>query len=161
MQCRGILLFLLISAFPTLNPRAQAALDEARMKMAIVEIENAPQGRRRCASGIIISENGFVLTSQTIVPEKSGTVAVRFCNGVQAQAKIVAADAATESRLLQLPTRPTPYVYLELADSDRRWQRCGGQRRWLSADLRAYRRRSDNVARATWRRELHRRRAKN
>ena len=119
MQCRGILLFLLISAFPILNPRAQAALDEVRMKMAIVEIENAPQGRRRNASGIVISESGFVLTSQTIVPETSGTVAVRFCNGGQAQAKIVAADAATESRLLQLPTRPTPYVYLELADSAR------------------------------------------
>ncbi len=106
---------LLISLTAAWSLNAHAALDEARVQKCIVEIENA----RHSASGIVISANGLVLTSQIIVPESSGTVAVRFCNGFQTRAKIVATDASTESCLLQLPERATPYACLELADASR------------------------------------------
>lgn len=111
----GILIFAGILQISTL--RAETALDQRRIENAIVGVESVVHGYKRSGSGIVISESGLLLTSNTLAPNAFCTVTVVFCDKRQSTAKFVVSDRTTESCLLQLPDRHAPYDYLEFANS--------------------------------------------
>ncbi|HYG75540.1 MAG TPA: trypsin-like peptidase domain-containing protein [Planctomycetota bacterium] len=95
-----------------------------------VEARNAKPQKERdkdsakfYGTGVVVSPDGMVLTSSTVVPAAARFVSVYFTDGRVMDAKVVAIDEATESCVLQaiIPQADAkkPLAYVELADSSK------------------------------------------
>ncbi|MCY3018542.1 MAG: serine protease, partial [Planctomycetota bacterium] len=74
-------------------------------------------------TGVVVSPDGLVLTSSTVVPEATRTVQVFFPDGKVMEAKVLALDQGTESCVLQVNQPPgearKPLPYVALSDSSK------------------------------------------
>jgi len=80
-----------------------------------------PRSQGFYGTGVVVSPDGLVLTSSTVVPAGARNIQVFFPDGKVMEAKILATDSGTESSVLQVvqpageARKPLPHV--ELADS--------------------------------------------
>lgn len=73
-------------------------------------------------TGVVITPNGLVLTSCTVVPPNTQLVQVLFTDGRVMDAKVVETDNVTETCALQIiraPEEKAPLPYVELCDSSK------------------------------------------
>ncbi len=71
-------------------------------------------------TGVVISPDGLVLTSTTVVPADARQIHVWLMGGAVLQAELVATDKSTESSLIQAKSAEN-LSYVELADSSKAW----------------------------------------
>ena len=111
---------------PAGSPAAPAAAKPAlsaeqvvrAVKPAVVQILTA---RGSMGSGFIVRADGLLVTNAHVVdgpgPAVGRTVMVRFANGVQGPAIVVACNAAKDIALLQLPPNPAGWPTVAIGDS--------------------------------------------
>lgn len=117
--CRG-------AELPLLNQMQERHIAiQKRVAPAVVEVESL--GKRVKANyygtGVVISENGLILTSSTAASAQADSVKVSFPNGKVLFASIIASDPGTEICLLRAVPVPgetqKSFAFLELADSEK------------------------------------------
>jgi S1-C subfamily serine protease len=90
-----------------------------------IQYSAAKAGPSYYGTGVVVSKDGLVLSSSTVVPNASHAVQVFFPDGKVMEAKVLAFDGATESCVLQVvqPAGETPgkrpLPFIELADSSK------------------------------------------
>src|SRR5690348_836951 len=113
-----------LPTFKKIQQRYEAV--HAHVAPAVVAVQCAGSNKSGAGfygTGVVVSPEGLVLTSATVVPAGTKTVEVLFTDGRVMNAKVLAFDNTTESCLLQI-TRgteesKTPLPYLELSDSSK------------------------------------------
>ncbi|MBI4615790.1 MAG: trypsin-like peptidase domain-containing protein [Planctomycetes bacterium] len=83
------------------------------------------QGGRRVpmafyGTGVVVSEDGLVVTSTTVIPPDATAIQVWFRGGSVASAELVATDKETESAVVRA-TSDAKLVHVDLADSSKAW----------------------------------------
>lgn len=115
------------AAFPLLNQiqerhvaiqqQAAAAVVEVQSFGARIDTDKPCYG-----TGVVISAEGLILSSNTCVPSSADSVQVTFSDGRVLKANLIDYDPSTEVRLLRItPQAGTrkPFPFLELADSSK------------------------------------------
>lgn len=130
---------LLFIAFTLLLPLSAAAADltllnkvqahheamHRRVAPAVVAVQcrtNTP-GVGSYGTGVVISADGLILTSATVVPSAARSTYVFFSDGKVMEARPVSTDPVTESCVLQAILSPSeknkPLAFVELSDSSK------------------------------------------
>ncbi|MCK5578016.1 MAG: trypsin-like peptidase domain-containing protein, partial [Planctomycetes bacterium] len=89
----------------------------AEVKPAIVGVKALCDGRPFHGTGIIITPEGHILTSTTVILPTAKDVKIRLSDARTLPAEIVMSDEETEAVLLKIAGEGHPY--LELGDSDK------------------------------------------
>lgn len=104
-----------------IQDRHQHVHEEVAPAVVAVQCRAATGSQGYYGTGVVVSPEGLVLTSSTVVPAGSRTILVFFTDGRVMEARVLASDAGTESCALQVvhPAGETrkPLPYVELADS--------------------------------------------
>jgi S1-C subfamily serine protease len=82
------------------------------------DADNAPPGVVASGSGFFISPDGYFLTNKHVGGEKNRTFRVRFDDGTEKNADVVALDAENDIALMHVHVdQPTAYLRLATADT--------------------------------------------
>jgi S1-C subfamily serine protease len=73
----------------------------ARVTPAVVAVEHA----RGHGTGMVLSDDGHLLTNHHVVRDRQGAVRIRFAHGGDANARVVGADPRTDLAVLRVDTR--------------------------------------------------------
>jgi S1-C subfamily serine protease len=111
---------------PAAEPRAEAGLAAAEahdrrvyeaVSPAVVGITcRTSPAEGYFGTGVVISPDGLILTSTTVVPKGAGSIQVFFRGALQKEAKVVGTDQATEAALIRVEAGQK-LAYVPLADS--------------------------------------------
>jgi S1-C subfamily serine protease len=97
-----------------LPPEAPGSLRERDSRAA----DQGPPGIVGNGSGFVISPEGYILTNRHVVTDKNRMFRVRFDDGTEKQAEVVAVDTVYDVALLKVKA-DKPLAYLKLASTDR------------------------------------------
>jgi S1-C subfamily serine protease len=97
-----------------LPPEAPGSLRESDSRAA----DQGPPGIVGNGSGFVISPEGYILTNGHVVTDKNRMFRVRFDDGTEKQAEVVAVDTVYDVALLKVKA-DKPLPYLRLASTDR------------------------------------------
>jgi len=89
--------------------RAAAAYDRIAPSLVAVRATSGPDDAATIGSGIVINEQGQILTSQHVVAEAE-SIELHFPNGSVSQAEIESSDAALDIAVLTAVGRTSPLV---------------------------------------------------
>jgi len=132
MRCKLFFSFLVVSlvgfssfvgasslskVFKRVNPAVVVILTKEHGYSSLKRGETVTITKGGLGSGIVISEDGLVMTSAHVV-QVADSVVVRFLDGTMAEAKIIGAAAQADVALLKLDQLPEKLVTAELGDSD-------------------------------------------
>jgi serine protease Do len=132
MRCKLLFSFLVISlvgfssfagasslskVFKRVSPAVVVILTKERGYSSLKPGEAVAVTKDGLGSGIVISEDGLVITSAHVV-QVADSVVVRFLDGTTAEAKIIGAAVRADVALLKLDHLPKELVAAELGDSD-------------------------------------------
>ena len=119
LLCRG-------AELPLLNQMQERHIAIQKLVApAVVEVESLGKHVKAnyYGTGVVISENGLILTSSTAASAQADSVKVSFPNGKVLFATIIASDPGTEICLLRAVPVPgetqKTFAFLELADSEK------------------------------------------
>ena len=107
----------LSKVFKKVNPAVVVILTKERGYSSLKLGETVSITKGGLGSGIVISEDGLVMTSAHVV-QMADSVVVRFLDGTTAEAKIVGAAVRADVALLKLDHLPEKLVAADLGDSD-------------------------------------------
>jgi S1-C subfamily serine protease len=107
----------LSKVFKKVNPAVVVILTKEHAYSSLQAGETVTITKGGLGSGIVISEDGLVMTSAHVV-QVADSVVVRFLDGTTAEAKIVGAAVRADVALLKLDRLPEKLVAAELGDSD-------------------------------------------
>ena len=107
----------LSKVFKKVNPAVVVILTKEHGYSSLKAGETVTITKGGLGSGIVISEDGLVMTSAHVV-QVADSVVVRFLDGTTAEAKIVGAAVRADVALLKLDRLPEKLVAAELGDSD-------------------------------------------
>ena len=107
----------LSKVFKKVNPAVVVILTKEHGYSSLKAGETVTISKGGLGSGIVISEDGLVMTSAHVV-QVADSVVVRFLDGTTAEAKIVGAAVRADVALLKLDHLPEQLVAAELGDSD-------------------------------------------
>ena len=107
----------LSKVFKKVNPAVVVILTKERGYSSLNPGETVTITKGGLGSGIVISEDGLVMTSAHVV-QVADSVTVRFLDGTTAEAKIIGASVRADVALLKLDHLPEKLVAAELGDSD-------------------------------------------
>jgi S1-C subfamily serine protease len=107
----------LSKVFKKVNPAVVVILTKERGYSSLKPGEAVTITKGGLGSGIVISEDGLVMTSAHVV-QVADSVVVRFLDGTTAEAKIIGAAVRADVALLKLDYLPEKLVAAELGDSD-------------------------------------------
>ena len=107
----------LSKVFKKVNPAVVVVLTKEHGYSSLKPGETVTITKGGLGSGIVISEDGLVMTSAHVV-QVADSVVVRFLDGTTAEAKIIGAAVRADVALLKLDHLPEKLVAAELGDSD-------------------------------------------
>ena len=107
----------LSKVFKKVNPAVVVILTKERGYSSLKPGETVSITKGGLGSGIVISEDGLVMTSAHVV-QMADSVVVRFLDGTTAEAKIIGASVRADVALLKLDHLPEKLVAADLGDSD-------------------------------------------
>ena len=107
----------LSKVFKKVNPAVVVILTKEHGYSSLKPGETVTITKGGLGSGIVISEDGLVMTSAHVV-QVADSVVVRFLDGTTAEAKIIGAAVRADVALLKLDHLPEKLVAAELGDSD-------------------------------------------
>jgi len=132
MRCKLLFSFLVVSlvgfssfvgasslskVFKRVNPAVVVILTKEHGYSSLKPGETVTITKGGLGSGIVISEDGLVMTSAHVV-QMADSVVVRFLDGSMVEAKIIGAAVQADVALLKLDHLPEKLVAAELGDSD-------------------------------------------
>ncbi|MFH0939155.1 MAG: trypsin-like peptidase domain-containing protein [Planctomycetota bacterium] len=105
-----------------IQARHQRVYEQVAPAVVAVQTRGAKSGASCYGAGVVVSPDGLILTSSTVVPDDMRLVEVFFQNGRVMEAKVIGADDGTEACVLKVmfsseDCRPLPYI--ELCDSSK------------------------------------------
>jgi len=107
----------LSKVFKKVNPAVVVILTKERGYSSLEPGETVTVTKGGLGSGIVVSEDGLVMTSAHVV-QVADSVVVRFLDGTKVEAKIIGAAFQADVALLKLDRLPEKLVAAELGDSD-------------------------------------------
>jgi len=107
----------LSKVFKRVNPAVVVILTKEHGYSSLKPGETVSVTKGGLGSGIVISEDGLVMTSAHVV-QMADSVVVRFLDGTMVEAKIIGAAVQADVALLKLDHLPEKLVAAELGDSD-------------------------------------------
>ena len=107
----------LSKVFKRVNPAVVVILTKEHGYSSLKPGETVSVTKGGLGSGIVISEDGLVMTSAHVV-QMADSVVVRFFDGTMVEAKIIGAAVQADVALLKLDHLPEKLVAAELGDSD-------------------------------------------
>jgi serine protease Do len=102
------------------NPVLTGVADQCRAATVGIVIPGGSMG-----SGVIISEDGLILTAAHVLPEAGGDVVIVLSDGRQVAGKALGVNRKIDSGMAQITepnTDGTPYPTAPVADSDTMWE---------------------------------------
>src|SRR3569623_824036 len=104
-----------------IEARHESVHDQGAPAVVAVQTRGNRSGAGFYGTGVVISADGLLLTSSTVVPAGSKTVQVFFPDGREMDAKVLGTHETTEACALQViyeeGEKKQPLPYVELADS--------------------------------------------
>lgn len=100
----------------TFNPLLTGIAEQCRRATVAIVIPGGSMG-----SGVIISEDGLVLTAAHVVPEAGGEIVIVLADGTQVAGKALGVNRGIDSGMAQITTEGT-YPTAPVADSDTVWE---------------------------------------
>ena len=70
-------------------------------------------------SGVILSSDGYILTNQHVIGDKTLRVTVELLDGRRLEAKLVGIDKGTDLAVLKVQNTESPFPSIEIEDSDK------------------------------------------
>lgn len=92
------------------------SLVKRAMPATVALIPAVSRGRSGTGSGVIVSEDGLILTAAHVSMVMRGNVIVIFPDGRRVKGKVLGMDYSRDSGMVQI-TEPGKYPYIELGDS--------------------------------------------
>jgi len=113
----------IIDRHQRMHQQVSPAIVAVEARHAKRDKERERDGAKFYGTGVVVSADGLVLTSSTVVPNAARFVSVYFTDGRVMDARVVAVDEATESCVLQAIVPATDarktFTFVELADSSK------------------------------------------
>jgi serine protease Do len=94
--------------------QAHLTVIEAKVMPAVVNVKSEGKGGQ--GSGVVVSEDGYVLTAAHVIPQKDGMYVLTFPDGKKVKAKALGADATADSGLLKI-VEEGKYPFCEIGKS--------------------------------------------
>jgi len=69
--------------------------------------------------GVILSSDGYILTNQHVIGDKTLRVTVELLDGRRLEAKLVGIDKGTDLAVLKVQNTESPFPSIEIEDSDK------------------------------------------
>ncbi|MEO0476263.1 MAG: serine protease [Planctomycetota bacterium] len=98
------------------NPVLTGVADQCRLATVGIVIPGGSMG-----SGVIISEDGLVLTAAHVLPEAGGDIVIVLADGKQVAGKALGVNRGVDSGMAQI-TEPGKYPVAPVADNDTIWE---------------------------------------
>ena len=109
----------IIDRHQRMHQQVSPAIVAVEARHAKRDKERERDGAKFYGTGVVVSADGLVLTSSTVVPNAARFVSVYFTDGRVMDARVVAVDEATESCVLQAIVPATDarktFTFVELA----------------------------------------------